>query len=64
MMSRYFHAGTKGEKKNSFYSFLTAVDGDEWSVSRPGHALPPGRTPGTHWIGGWMGLRTSLNTGL
>jgi hypothetical protein len=29
--------------------FLTwALDGREWSVSRPCHF-----TPGTHWIGGW-----------
>jgi hypothetical protein len=25
-------------------------------------ALPPGeRTPGTHWIGGWVGLRAGLD---
>jgi hypothetical protein len=30
----------------SSYSFTTsAVDGGEWSVSRPGRALPPGRGP-------------------
>jgi len=22
-------------------------------------ALPPGKAPGTHWIGGWMGPRAS-----
>jgi hypothetical protein len=30
----------------SSYSFLTsALDGDEWSASRPGRALPPGKGP-------------------
>jgi hypothetical protein len=37
--------------------FLTlALYGDEWSLSRPGRF-----TPGTHWIGGWVGPRASLN---
>jgi hypothetical protein len=30
----------------TLYSFLTsAVDGGEWSASRPGRALPPGKGP-------------------
>jgi hypothetical protein len=43
-MSHYCNAGTKGERRCSFYSFLTlAVNGGEWSASRPGRALPPGK---------------------
>jgi hypothetical protein len=35
-LSRYSHAGSKGEIRCSFYSFLTsALDGDEWLASRP-----------------------------
>jgi hypothetical protein len=30
-----------------------------WSASRPG---PGERTPGTHWTGGWVGLRPGLDT--
>jgi hypothetical protein len=31
-----------GERRYSSYSFLTsALEGGEWSASRPGHALPP-----------------------
>jgi hypothetical protein len=46
----------------SSYSFSTsALDGDEWSASRPGHALPRGKDPGTHWTGGWVGPRTRLH---
>jgi hypothetical protein len=35
------HEGTRGERKYSSYSYLTsALDGGEWSASRPGRALP------------------------
>jgi hypothetical protein len=35
-----------GERRYSFYSFLTsALEGGEWSASRPGRALPPGKEP-------------------
>jgi hypothetical protein len=45
----------------STYSLLTlALDGGEWSA--PGRDLPQERTPGTHWIGGWVGLRACLGT--
>jgi hypothetical protein len=34
------------EKRYSSYSLLTsALDRDEWSVSRPGRALSPGNDP-------------------
>jgi hypothetical protein len=36
------------------YAFLTsALDGGEWSASRPGSFTHRERAPGTHWIGGW-----------
>jgi hypothetical protein len=57
------YAGTKEERRYRSNSLLTsALDGGEWSVSCPGCALPPGRTPGTHCIGGWVGLRAGLDT--
>jgi hypothetical protein len=35
-----------GKRRYSSYSFTTsALDGGEWSVSRPGRALPPGKEP-------------------
>jgi hypothetical protein len=35
-----------GEERYSSYSFSTsALDGGEWSASRPGRALPPGKGP-------------------
>jgi hypothetical protein len=40
------------------HEFLTsALDGGEWSASRPGHFTPRERAPGTHGIGGWVGPR-------
>jgi hypothetical protein len=36
-----------GDRRYSSYSFLTSAleGGGEWSASRPGRALPPGREP-------------------
>jgi hypothetical protein len=35
-----------GERRYSSYSFLTpALEGGEWSASRLGRALPPGKEP-------------------
>jgi hypothetical protein len=33
----------------------------EWSASRPSRFTTRKRAPGTHWIGGWMGLRAGLD---
>jgi hypothetical protein len=41
--------------------FTSALVGGEWSVSRPGRFTPEERTPGTHWVGGWVGPRVSLD---
>jgi hypothetical protein len=35
-----------GDRRYSSFSFLTsALEGGEWSASRPGRALPPGKEP-------------------
>jgi hypothetical protein len=40
------HGGAWGERRYSSYSFSTsALDGSEWSASRPVRALPPGKGP-------------------
>jgi hypothetical protein len=37
--------------------------GGEWSASRPGRALAPGKVnPGTHCTEGWVGPRAGLDT--
>jgi hypothetical protein len=43
-------------------TFLTtAVDGGEWSASRPGRFPPRLTALDTHWIGGWVGPRAGLD---
>jgi hypothetical protein len=38
------HGGAWGERRYSSFSSLTsALEGGEWSASRPGRALPPGK---------------------
>jgi hypothetical protein len=47
------------------HGFLTsALDGGEWSALRPGRFTSRERAPGTHWIGGWVGLRAVLCAGV
>jgi hypothetical protein len=42
--------------------FLTsALAGGEWSASRLSCFTPGERTPGVHWIGGWVDPRGSLD---
>jgi hypothetical protein len=44
---------------SSTHSLTSALDGGEWSASRPGHFTPTERAPGTHWIGAY-GKDTSI----
>jgi hypothetical protein len=56
------HEGILGEwKYSSTHSLTSALDGGEWSGSRPGHFIPRERDPGTHWIGGWLSPRAVLD---
>jgi hypothetical protein len=44
-----------------FHEFLTsALDGGEWSTSRPGRFIPGVRASGSYWIGGWVGSSAGL----
>jgi hypothetical protein len=38
-----------------------ALDGVEWSASRPGRFTPRERASGTHWVWGWVGPRAVLD---
>jgi len=50
------HEGVLGEwSYSSTHSSTSALDGGEWSASRPGRFTPRERAPGTRWIGGWVG---------
>jgi hypothetical protein len=47
---------------SELHAFLTsALGGGEGSSSGPGRFTPRERTPGTHWIGGWVSPRAVLN---
>jgi hypothetical protein len=39
----------------------SALDGGEWSASRPGRFNPGEGALGSHWIGGWVDLRAGLD---
>jgi hypothetical protein len=48
--------------KVQLHVFLTsAVDGGEWSASRPGHFSTGIKAHGTHWIGGLAGITAGLD---
>jgi hypothetical protein len=51
---------TYGGADVQIHVLTSALVGGEWSASRLGHFPPGERAPGTLWIVGWMGPRTSL----
>jgi hypothetical protein len=56
------HEGVLGEwRYSSTHSLTSALDGGEWSASRPGRFTPRERAPVIHWIGGWVGRRAVLD---
>jgi hypothetical protein len=58
-----YHEGVLGEwRYSSTHSLTSALDGGEWSASRPGRFTPREKAHGTHWIGGWVGPRAILDT--
>jgi hypothetical protein len=60
---RIHHAWAKVERKYSSYSFLnSALDGVSGQRYAPANLNPREMIPGTHWIGGWVGLRGGLET--
>jgi hypothetical protein len=50
-----------GSGGRSTQSLTSALDGGEWSASRPGRFTPRERAPGIHCIGDWVGPRTVLD---
>jgi hypothetical protein len=57
------HEGVLGEcRYSSTHSLTSALGGGVWSASRPGRFTSRERSPGTHWIGGWIDPRTVLDT--
>jgi hypothetical protein len=55
--------GVLGERNcSSSHSLTSALDGDEWSASRPGRFTPMEKPPCTHWVGGCVGSSAVLDT--
>jgi hypothetical protein len=48
--------------RRRLWESTSVLDRGEWSASSPGRALDPGKTPGTHCTGGWVGPRAGLDT--
>jgi hypothetical protein len=44
------------------HSLTSVLDGGEWSASHPGRFTPREGAADTHWIGGWVGPRSDLDT--
>jgi hypothetical protein len=56
------HEGVLGEwRYSSTHSLTSALDGGEWSASRPCRFTPRERAPGYHWKGGWVDPRAVLD---
>jgi hypothetical protein len=51
-----------GECAYSSTFLYSALGGGEWSAARSSCFTPGEGTPGTRWIGGWVGLRAGLDT--
>jgi hypothetical protein len=47
---------TKHHAMNT-YAGIEALDGGDWSASRPGRFTPEEAAHCSHWIGGWAGSR-------
>jgi hypothetical protein len=50
-----------GEWRYTSPSLISALDGGEWSDSRPDRFTYEESAPGTHWIGGWVGPKAALD---
>jgi len=56
------HVDILGEwRYSSTQSWTLTIDGGGWSASRPSSFTPRWRSPGIHWIGGWLGPRAGLD---
>jgi hypothetical protein len=59
---QHAYVGAGRETMYRTCSFTTsALDGGEWSGSRSGRALPPGKDHRYHWTGGSVGSRAGLD---
>jgi hypothetical protein len=50
----------KNHTMKTYGGMTSVLYGGEWSASCPDHFIPKERSPGTNWIGGWVGPRADL----
>jgi hypothetical protein len=50
-----------GGEDVEIHVFLTSTLGGKWLASRPCHFTAGNRALGTHWLGGWVDPRASLD---
>jgi hypothetical protein len=55
------HEGPEGEDRYNSTLSLTSTLDKEWVVNATPQPLYPQERPGTHYIGGWVGLRAGLD---
>jgi hypothetical protein len=55
------HSLSKTPRSHSDVDVQIHLVGGEWSASRLGRFTSRETSPGTHWVGGWMGPRTGLD---
>jgi hypothetical protein len=62
-LTKYHAMKTYGGVEVWPHAFLTSALGEgEWLASWPSRFTPRERAPSTHWIGGWVAHRASLDT--
>jgi hypothetical protein len=60
-LTKYHDMKTYKRVEVQLHAFLiSALDGGKWSATRSDRFTAGERTPGTHWIGGWVGPRAGL----
>jgi hypothetical protein len=60
--THYHTMMTCGRVEIQLHGFLTsALDGGEWSASRPYRFIPGERATNAHWTGGWADSRVGLD---
>jgi hypothetical protein len=57
----YRHEAVWGNGGIALPFLMSALDGGEWSASRPGRFTPRERAAGTHSLWGWVGSGAGLD---
>jgi hypothetical protein len=53
---------TYGEVEVQLHTLTSTLDGGDWSASRASRFTLREKSPGAHWVGGWVGPGAGLDT--